>query len=293
MRSKATQVGATLVAAAAVSTAFALTALGSPRNQKHRAVPVRYAVGKLALRSAGPGTPPGLLLRSIVGRYGGHAVATAGVGVGGPPADWRPSEGGSAAPAPQGLWVYASVPVKGLGAPAVRPVWEANLVVAALRDEVHAAGGSPEVIGSQVSGELPSSLVVPNIGGGVGDVVFGQRFAAAAPTVAAGIRSRATRLGLRVLTVDVLKPLQAAPAVVATTNDPAGFVDAADRNVNAVFGGVAVYEGEYLEVRAASGSPVFIQASTFRTGVGQRWIRPDLDPRQAPAAPASVDPTVG
>jgi hypothetical protein len=173
----------------------------------------------------------------------------------------------------------------------VRPVWEANLVIAALRDEVHATGASDDVIGSQISGELPSGEVLPNIGGGIGDVVFGQAFSAASPAqVQSAIRRNAAALKLRIESIDVLTPLQAAPAVVASTSDLAGVVSNPDGVINALFGGIATYEGEYLELRDSSGSPFFIQASAFRTGVGQRWFRKDVDPRTPiPATPAKPD----
>jgi hypothetical protein len=275
-----------------VATTVAVSATGASSTLSGKIRPVRYSRGSLRLRVSA--TAPAFKLRAIVERYGGQAVRLGGVRIGGPPPGWKPTEDGTTAAPPAGLWVYITVPASGLGAPAVRPVWEANLVVAALRDEVHATAGSPDVVGSQVSAELPSGVVEPNVGGGVGDVMYDQAFSPATPgDITHELRARAAQMDLRIRSIDVLRPLQAAPAVVATTSNPEGFIQVADGKIDQLFGGLAAYEGEYLEVRDSSGSPIFIQASSFRTGVGQRWIRPDLDPRKPPTPPAHVNPAVG
>ena len=292
MRTRLLILGCAAAALGASVLGVVLTAQTASSNSTPGVMPVRYSKKVLRIQTGRPSQPPGLLLRAVVARYGGHAVTAQGVAVAGPPAGWSPSEAGSPPrPNPNGLWIDGTVPVQALGAPAVRPVWEANLVIAALRDEVHAAGASDDVIGSQISGELPSGELLPNIGGGIGDVAFGQAFSAASPAQVQGdIRRNAAALKLRIESIDVLTPLQAAPAVVASTRDVDGVVSNPDAVINALFGGIATYEGEYLELRDSSGSPFFIQASAFRTGVGQRWFRKDVDPHTPiPATPDKPD----
>jgi hypothetical protein len=281
MRTRLLILGFAAAALGASVLGVVLTAPSASSNSTPSVRPDRYTDKVLRLSTGKPSQPPGLLIREVVARYGGHAVSSNGLGVGGPPAGWSPTEPGSPSQAaPSGLWINGTVPVRALGAPAVRPVWEANLVIAAVRDELHAQGASDDVIGSQISGEFPSGEVAPNIGGGIGNIVFGQAFSDATPAQAeSSIRRNAAALKLRIIALDVLKPLQVAPAVVASTRDVAGVLSNPDAVINALFGGIATYEGEYLELRDASGSPFFIQASTFRTGVGQRWYRSDVDPR--------------
>lgn len=292
MRARLLILGFAAAALGATIFGVVLTTQSASSNSTPGVRPDRYTNKVLRISTGKPSQPPGAVLRAVVARYGGHYVSSNGLGVGGPPAGWSPTEPGSPArAAPSGLWIDGTVPVQGLGAPAVRPVWEANLVIAALRDELHAAGASDNVIGSQISGELPNGQIVPNIGGGIGNIVFGQAFSGATPAQAeSAIRRNAAALKLRIISLDVLKPLQVAPAVVASTRDVAGVLSNPDQVINALFGGIATYEGEYLELRDASGSPFFIQASTFRTGVGQRWYRRDVDPHMAlPASPAKPD----
>jgi hypothetical protein len=286
-------IGVAVPAVLAAVAVFAAVA-GPSSSADHAVQPVRYVPGSLDAAALRSGQSPGSLLRDLVARYGGHALRADSLAIGSAPSGWRPTEGAPAsAPLPDGIWVNGTVAIPASGAAAVRPVWEANLVIAALRDRVHAGGASPDVIGSQISGELPDGRVLPNIGGGIGNVAFLQAFSTASPGEAVrDVRRNAATLGLRIDSIDVLTPLQAAPAVVATTHDVAGLIRNPDAVVNALFGGIARYEGEYLEVRDAAGSPVFIQASAFRTGVGQRWYRADLDPRQPIPATAS-DPSVG
>jgi hypothetical protein len=294
MRTRLLILGFAAAALGASVLGVVLTAPSASSNSTPDVTPTRYTTKLLRIQAGRPSQPPGALLRAIVARYGGHAVTAQEVTIGGPPEGWRPMEAGSPSrPIPPGLWIDGTVPVQALGAPAVRPVWEANLVIAALRDEVHAAGASDDVIGSQISGELPSGEVVPNIGGGIGNIVFGQAFSPVSPAqVQSDIRRNAAALKLRIKSLEVLTPLQAAPVVVASTQDVAGVLSNPDRIINTLFGGIATYEGEYLELRDSSGSPFFIQASAFRTGVGQRWYRKDVDPR-VPLPATSAKPDAG
>lgn len=294
MSKRAKMVVALAVPAVLAAVAVFAAVAGPSSSADHAVKPVRYTAGSLNPASVRSGQPPGAVLRDLVATYGGRFLRPDSLAIGGPPAGWRPWEGAPAsAPLPDGIWVNGTVAIPALGASAVRPVWEANLVIAALRDRLHAGGASPDVIGSQISGELPDGRMLPNIGGGIGNVDFLQAFSAASPgDVQRDIRRNAASLNLRVDSLAVLTPLQVAPAVVVTTHDVAGLIRNPDAVINALFGGIAKYEGEYLEVRDAAGSAVFIQASAFRTGVGQRWYRPDLDPRRPVVAPAAT-PSVG
>ncbi len=244
-------------------------------------MPVRYSVSNEPLTRPESFSTPKAILAGILSRYGGSAVTDAYFG--GPTPGWTGTEDPSI-PLPaeyrDGRWLYSEVSAQSKGAGSMRALWEANLVAGALRDEIHLAGLTGELIASNTSLRLPDGRVIKYAGGGIGRVAFGQSYRNFdSPTIASGIRSAAVGLGLRVQAVSVHRPLQAAPAVVVEATNPAEFVKRANQIYRAIFDGVATYEGQYLEARDSSGDPFFIQATAFRTGVGSRWIRPDLDPQ--------------
>lgn len=231
------------------------------------------------------------LSKETVVRSGGDSVTQ--LSVGGPPAGWEyTDEEGNPVTAPSGSWIHATVSIPAVGARSMRAIWEADIVIAALREQLEARSTRIPVLGAQIVGKLPDGIEIP-IGGGIGDVQLAQDFGDASATEAeAAVRRNAAGAGLQITSLETLRPLQPAPAVVAYTDDPVAFVKEADGRINELFGGTAAYEAEYLEVRDRAGSLVFVQASTFRTGVGRRWIRPDLDPR-SPVESRGGDPATG
>ena len=216
------------------------------------------------------------LSKQTVLRFGGDAVTL--LRVGGPPAGWESTdEDGNLIVAPSGRWIHATVAIPAVGVRAMRAMWEADIVIAALREQLEARSRRIPVLGAQITGRLPDGTETP-IGGGIGVVRLAQDFGeSSVAEVESALRRRADAAALQITSIETLRPLQLAPAVVAVTHDPAGFVSEADARMNELFGGVAAYEAEYVEVRDRAGSLVFVQASAFRTGVGRRWIRPDLD----------------
>jgi hypothetical protein len=269
--------------------ASATTVNGSPAGDRPETVtppgtigaPVRYTertglVRPNALRE------PAEILAAIRERYGGSAIIEAKFGP--PPDTWTGTEDPSI-PLPRelvgGRWLYTTVAAPALGAAAVRVIWEANLLAGALREELHLAGIAGALIAANVSVRLPDGTLHRNAGGGMGHVAYGQRFADGDPAaIEADIRRAAAKHGLKIESIEVFRPLQPAPAIVVRVDDPVAFLADSNLIVRDLFGGVARYEGQYLQANDRAGAPVFVQAADFRTGVGQQWIRPDLDPRR-------------
>lgn len=220
-------------------------------------------------------------LRAVLKRYSGSTIGS--VRLGGPPEGWRATEDDSI-PVPDymegGIWAYFVVKARRPDPPSLVPaVWEAEVVAGVLRDKLHALGDH-NLIGCEVSIELPSGRVLPDIAGGIGHVAFGQRFEN--PPVAGlieNLQSRVVAAGLRAQSIHVLTVDQAAPMVTATTDHPTAVARNPDRILNTIFGSPGTYEAEFLRIDDEAGNPVLMQASTFRTGRGNLWIRPDLDPR--------------
>jgi hypothetical protein len=256
------------------------------------ATPIQYskqvnADGRtIYTRQAAPPTPAAILSR-VLERLRSRRIVS-GV-VTGAPAGFRPTEDPSI-PAPSyfngGKWAH--ILVHGSSATPVgttRPIWEANLAVGALRDEFH-ANGLARLISSQVSVELPDGRVLRDIGGGVGNVVFGQTFATdATPTIEARIRDAAADEGLHVDSIDVLTPMDPAPAVVVTTTDPKKFGAAVEAVLAHLFGPPGTYEGVYLEAHDSSGETIFLTGRAYRAAVFQQWWNPKVYPELSQGPP--------
>lgn len=274
---------AALAAGAVIAVGTAIARTSGPREQ---AViePIRYtpAVSQSLYRAYRGGTPDEILA-SLVARSGASKIVEARIGK---PPSWAEEAG---AP-PEAAWAYFTVAVPKLGPEANRAIWEADLVGAAAREAIPAAGG-PEVLSSSLTLRLPSGETFPGIGG-FGNVTRGQVFSTLDPASAqANVRAGAATQGLAVRRLEVLVPVHAAPAVVVTSGNPEAFVANMGRIMEAVFGPPGTYEGLYLEVRDPQGEPFFMQVSSFRSGTGRRWIRRDLDPRRRRPPDARVPTT--
>ncbi len=174
--------------------------------------------------------------------------------------------------------VPAPAPAPALGAAAVRAEWLAQLLGGSVNDDLVASrlGDLASVL---VSVRLPSGEVV-KVSGGYGNVVPEQRFSTERLTdLETGLRSGMASVGLKVEQMNFEVPMQAAPVIIATTADPAGFVAAAQskETFTQMLGDYRNLEGWYIEVRDSQGWPVWISAVANRTGVGIGWTRPDFD----------------
>jgi hypothetical protein len=249
--------------------------------------PVRYSTVELSRPVTPVRKAPADLVKDIVARYGGLSILEARFGQ--PPPGWgEGSDSSQVVPEEyrSGKWLYLTVAADNPAAGSMRPIWEAHLVAGALRDELHATdAANGDLIAARVSLRLPSGRVVENVGSGLGNVAFNQGFSPAnSASIERQVRAATHALGLEVRSLAVLHPLQAAPAVVVTTTDPAKFVAQADTIVGEIFGRKAMYEGQYFQADDPTGGPVFIQSVAYRAGVGGRWVRPDLDTRARPLA---------
>jgi hypothetical protein len=195
------------------------------------------------------------LLQVILNRYGGTRVTEASVGA--PPATaYDTDEPGVTAPVdPANLWAYLKVTAS-KDAPSIdRALWEGGLVVGALRDEIARANPGASLFGASIS-------VVDSNGREIyhGAVVYRRptnepRRDDSPGNVIAEVRSHAAKQGLTIKSIRLLGPLGHAPVIVASTNDPAGFVARADGIVTGLFDIPRAFDGFFLEVQDVSGSP--------------------------------------
>ena len=62
-----------------------------------------------------------------------------------------------------------------------------------------------------------------------------------------------------------------------TVDEPQAFLaETAPGLVEKLFGSPPRVEGYYLQVNDRANRPFYIDAASFRSGAGHRWIRPDL-----------------
>lgn len=231
--------------------------------------PVTYASNlgfKSTATTAGMSAPQ--LAQTVLDQAGVEPGMT--VSVGSPPAvaGMRP-----------GVWLNFSVPVSGSGTAAqtIRPAWAADLVQGAIADAFVQNGLTP-VSGSRITGVLSDGSSV-DLGGGMGDVAAGQSFSDDnVATIEQRIKSALASSALQPVSLEVLHAAQPAPALVVETKNPAAAAADANSTIEELFGqDPPLYEGYYLEIDDAQGSPILIQSASFRTGSGRQWV----DPRYA------------
>jgi hypothetical protein len=249
--------------AAAASTVGLGLALGSAFGGQSSPAPIAYTptIGHTSsLRGA---DTPGKIISAIVAMAGAHDISRAELAA--PP----PASG-----APSGTYLHFTVDAPAADQRADRGEWEAAVLAGAVAD-AFVSHGFPRIVGATVDVRLADGKVVPNVSGGMGDVVPGQSFSDASDNaIASEVRSKLPAFGLTPVSISILHADQPAPAVVAKTSNPTAAAANAEATVISLFGRQPPhYEGYYLEVEDSSGNPVYIASASFRSGIGGTWFR--------------------
>jgi hypothetical protein len=184
----------------------------------------------------------------------------------------------------QGTWLYVTV-----AAPAVadgqeiESLWEADLLQGVLAESQSGGQGNlaDAVVGSSFSVKLPDGVVVPDVGGGAGDVRAGQTFGGETQesdeVLIQRVKDALASHGLQSVEVRMLRVGEPAALIVAQVTDPSAIHGDFEGIREAVLGSPIGFEGLYLEIRDASGK-AFVRTSTaYRTGAGRLWVQPGLD----------------
>ena len=270
-------VGAAALGIAGGAAGLALALSNGVPNDQFSAPPVTYAPPDTTAASpTATAQTPAALLQTILSTYQGNAIVDSKVG--GPPADFQPTDG--SVPTPEsykvGKWAYLTVSAPAVSQAADRAIWEAEIVSGALRDTLHDNGAY--LYAAPISIQLPDGQTVDSGHGCCGNVAFDQHFdTPAVGDIPNAIRTAAQSTPLTIKQVDVLNADQPAPAVVATTSaDPKNIVQSAETLENTLFGSPPRYEGYYLEVDDANGNPILIKSAAFRAGGGTEWVPDSL-----------------
>ena len=196
---------------------------------------------------------------------------------GSPPADAQPLPGSPALPA---LYITVKIPSLENGE-AVEPLWEADLLEGAA---VELAGSSASLEADvgyiYFDGKLPHGTVIPDIGGGMGDIARGQQFAGSQDsdlTIEDSIDSTVAAYGLTLDNLTIYHVLGTAPAVIVTEPDITKIASSYGSLVDDLFGSPPRYQGYYLEIRGPDGSPYIRRSVSFVTGAGRLWRDPSMD----------------
>lgn len=222
-------------------------------------------------------------LNTIAARYGGSAIVSTRIG--GPPPHYAYVS--REKPVPRKFkvakWAYITVRAPCNCGRANRAIWEATVVGAALRDDLRAR--------HQYLYAAPVTLLLPDgrkvkTGTGCCGVAEITRFASrSSREIRSTIRRAAHGTGLHIDSIAVLRPEQAAPAVVATTRKSRqSIVNESDDLTRRFFflptrkyhRARPAYEGYYLEVRRPNGKPFLILTTSFRSGSGGIWAPMNL-----------------
>jgi hypothetical protein len=178
-----------------------------------------------------------------------------------------------------GLYVYYDLTVESTeGGWFTRAVWEGHILSSAVADEF-AARGFTEVIGAM------GTLVTPDgtrqrIGGSVARFGFrDQIFDALPANLTKSVAVRAAALGLRDVHTSIVRGLQDAVVIEATTDTPAEALRKLEQTGvldGLLSGRVGRFEGAYLGLVDSSGEPVLGQGTAARGLTGVFWVRPGL-----------------
>ncbi len=252
-------VAVTALAVAGASTALAL-GIGSPT-----VAPVTYAptYGWTATIPSSA-TTPSAIVSAVADRANlGTALR---VSLSTPPA-WATRHGD---------WLSFDVATDGSVAGNIHAAWEADLVQGVVA-EAFAARGMGHVIGSNITGDLPSGQTVA-LQGGMGDVAAGQRFLSSSDAaIQQHVEAVLAQANLTPVSITVMHVGQPAPAVIVQTNDPSAAAAAATPTIRALFGArPPLYEGYFFEIEDAAGTPILAASASFRTGAGREWVDPSV-----------------
>jgi len=268
-----------LALVAGVGTALAVHSIDSSSTKIR---PLTYAkrVGRAPVvrRQTVQGRSPNELLDLLMARLAAPAMLQGEVSS--TPAGYRATEDPNAVPPPgalDGPWAHLRVLVPDAGVGSMLPLWQADLLVGDLREEMHIANASSPLFGEAITLVTPSGSVANTINTNIGDIAYGQQFSDASDAaIRSSVERGAAAAGVSLKSITVLNGLNPAPRVVVAAANPAQYVSNADMEEHTIFHDPRTYEGVYLEVDDSSGDPVLISWSSFRTGIGQTWIRPDL-----------------
>ena len=159
----------------------------------------------------------------------------------------------------------------------LRPRWEVDLLQGAIAEALAAWTPPVKVSGAETTIERPNGTVLVEHGG-MGDIGARLLFTIAADAdVRETVRETLSELGLAPVSIEILRAIQPAPAVVARTSEPEAAARAAASTIGTLFGRPSRFVGYYFEVRGPGDEPLFVQAASFRTGAGTTWVSPALE----------------
>ena len=155
--------------------------------------------------------------------------------------------------------------------------WQGHLLAGAVADVF-------EVRGFGMIREARGTLVTPegsrqNVGGGFGNTVPDQLFDDPPASLAEIAAREGAQLGLRNIPTSTVRAIQPAVVLIATTDTPAASVNAVREQgaLDKLLGCPRKHlEGDYLELRDASGTILYASGAARRAAAGNWFVGPSL-----------------
>jgi hypothetical protein len=190
----------------------------------------------------------------------------------------RPIPTDDGRPSGSGLFLQYELKVPGTNGPDItEALWQANLFAGAVASQF-AARGLGRVAGAE------GTLVMPDgrhekVGGGIGRAVPDQLFDSIPADLADVVARNAAASGMRHTRVSTVRGLQDAVVIQATTDTPKATASrfATGDTLGALIGGSPTrFEGVFLKILDANGSPVYMVGTAPRAAASMAWVRPDF-----------------
>jgi hypothetical protein len=162
-----------------------------------------------------------------------------------------------------------TTPTDQYGVPGQREQWVEGVIIGAIAEAFIDRGLPPVGWAQTGSGK--------DVTGGPLDTIAGQRFSHATnPSIIRKVRSVLNGADVTLVSVQVIRAGQPAPAVIVKTSQPVRALKQAAGVIDRLFGvgRTPVYEGHFYEIEDATGQPVLAVSASYRDGVGGQWVSP-------------------
>ena len=182
-----------------------------------------------------------------------------------------------------GVWLYATIVGAAKDYRANYGRWQAFLAQGAVSARLTAAYPAQKLIGSSVDLQVPDGSMVPNIDGSIASnsAPFTKFSDATDSEINDAVTALLPKFGLRLKTLDVFRPLDAAVKITAVVEDESKL----DYQVGPLLYALnqpVPYEGVFLEIDSPTGEPLSIQLNAKRAGEGLNWFKPGQDKYGSP-----------
>ncbi|CAN5519450.1 hypothetical protein BH18ACT3_BH18ACT3_20350 [soil metagenome] len=182
----------------------------------------------------------------------------------------------------EGPWLYVDVNVQSAdNGEATRAQWEANALFAAVAERAATGPSLADSLGGiTVVHNLPDGTSQEDFPHAIGEIAARQLFPSNATeddALVADASSILRSFDLAPVSVNVVRPLDAALIATATIESPDQFNGRLGELVTTLTADYSKYEAYYLELRLPDGQPIAKVGGAVRVGFGVQWVQPGFE----------------